>query len=66
MILLDNYNEGTEESEEYILPDAVDSLVIIYDGGRIFIHINDVRVYSNLGVGGDFSIYINKEPPDGV
>lgn len=47
MIIATDYDSGITETLEFKIPDKVESFTVSVDGGRIYISVDDLEVYSN-------------------
>jgi len=72
MLKLEDWDWFRDESGELIqnpdllhpeikIPEVVNTVQVAYDGGRIYIKVNDQILYENLDAGRDFTITIDKE-----
>ncbi len=55
-VLLENYITGEDSTTDMTLPQGVDSFETGYDGGRFYLVINGVTLFTSLNAGSDFSV----------
>lgn len=53
-----SFLSSDDEKQQVSLPEKLKNIQVSYDGGRLYLYINDVEVYTNLGAGNDFSVTI--------
>lgn len=51
-----SYSKNETESIEVSVPEKLKTISISYDGGRFYLNMNGIEVYSNRCAGNDFSI----------
>jgi hypothetical protein len=58
----DHLYDGSFVDSKIKLPkEKIESVSYYFDGGRTALYINDICIYENLGLGGDFNIEVNNE-----
>ena len=55
------YDGSFEDCKIKLPKEKINSISYYYDGGRTALYINNICIYENLCLGGDFNIEINNE-----
>lgn len=59
MISLTNFNDNSKTRIAYTLPPAY-SVSFTYEGGRLYVYVDNKLIFETMSAGDDFSIELNK------